>query len=167
MIHAGLPAPALLRLRLRAQLAAVGFRRVAQQIRQGVLTTITTELTILRSVSPSKDSLEDEVMIDPVMLQEFAARHRQLVNLLCAAARDQITSSREKEYSDLRRWMRDHYDHLRPILIPRDSTPAFKQEPDTFEILFLAEKLYTQINSDTIIYNIMRSRAILEDRLEG
>jgi hypothetical protein len=179
MIRIGLPAPALLRLRLRAQLAA---NRAARQFQAWRVSaqTASSSLYALLLRRRGTDRAQSETRSAPVALTpqlqaEFSKRYDDLIDLLCWASKDGVHEGRDARYAQLRDWFLRHYEPIRPKLLPlleavpeEDCVPAGPQERtprDALESLYLPSDICLVIHSDTVISRIMRTRAAM-DRLQ-
>jgi len=112
-------------------------------------------------------------------MPEFEQQYQELVDLLCWSAKDGVHDSRDTRYAELRAWFLDHYEPLRPALLPHlriEPEDVALVEPggiaprDAFESLFLPTDVDALINSDTIICRIMRTRCAvdaLHDQLDA
>jgi len=175
MIRIGLPVPTVLRLRLRAQIAAERVARTAQSIRQGVLAVVRTDLILIRRLSlvrVRRSRVVARPAADPAALMpEFERQYQELVDLLCWSAKDGVHDRRDARYAELRAWFLVNYDPLRPALLPHlqivqeDLVPAEPGEVaprDAFESLFLSASVDALIHSDTVIFRIMRTRCAVD-----
>jgi len=174
MIRVGLPTPMLLRLRLRAHLAANRLSRQTQDIRTGVLATINNDLAVIRRIprllTRHAESVTQTEDIG-AMLEEFDNQYQNLVDLLCWSAKDGVHTSQAARYHELRQWFIEHYESVRPVLIeqlktePDDFVPVgngARRSRDAFESLFLPEHVESIINSENVITRIMRTRTALD-----
>jgi hypothetical protein len=180
MIRIGLPAPALLRLRLRAQLAANRAARQFQAWRLNAQTTGSSLYALLLRLQPTNkaqsETIAPPVALTPRLQAEFSERYDDLIDLLCWASKDGIHDGRDARYAELRDWFLRHYEPLRPKLLPlleavpeEDCVPASASERiprDAFESLYLPSDICLVINSDTVISRIMRTRAAMDRLLE-
>lgn len=175
MIRLGQPVPTLLRLRLRAHVAASQVARQTQSFKTGVITTVHKDLDVLRRAShivPRRTgAVLREAADNPAVFQAFKERYDCLVDLLCWAAKERVPSEQDEGYADIRMWLIEHYEMVRPALLshlatdPSDTQPGADGEPaprDAFESLFLPASLDSIIHSDTVIDRIIRTRAALD-----
>lgn len=184
MIRPGLPVPTLLRLRLQVQLTSNRVARSTRKLRQEVQTIIHNDLAALRNVPrllplPFQKARVElasvPAVLSPVemlaLMQDFDAHFQQLVDLFCWAAKDGIHDDRDERYAALRTWFLANYEPLRPRLLehleiqPDDlivaeagGTPS----RDAFESLFLPTNVDAIINSESVIYRIMRTRCAVD-----
>jgi hypothetical protein len=179
MIRIGLPAPTLMRLRLRAQITANRVARRAETIRQGVLTTLHNDLAALQRIPQAllwRPAAKTPTAADPyTLMQEFEDHFQGLVDLLCWSAKDGIHDRRDARYAELRDWFIRNYDAIRPALLfhlqgePEDLLLTEEGGPaprDAFESLFLPRNVDAIINSETVICRIMRTRCALDSYRE-
>lgn len=177
MIRIGLPAPMMLRLRLRSQITANRMARQTRYVRQGILTTAANHLVGLRRLpdlwvrKPRTESAADR----KELLMEFETRYQSLVDLLCWAAKDGVHAHRDERYAELRGWFLVHYETIRPALAhhleteEEDILPVEEGTPiprDAFESLFLPANVDAIIHSETVISRIMRTRCALDSYRE-
>lgn len=172
MIRIGLPPPMLLRLRLRAQIAANQMSRRARAAREGVLIFYRNRLATLYGLSRVFTRRPVAIAADPVaLLPEFEIRYQSLVDLLCWAAKDGVHDDRDARYAELRAWFLENYAPMRSALLrhletePDDCAPVAPGAPaprDAFESLFLPDSVEALIHSETIISRIMRTRCALD-----
>ncbi len=171
MIRIGLPAPAFLRLRLRAQLAASRAARQFQAWRQNAQTAGGSLHALLLRLRTTDRAQSEALTLTPRLQAEFSERYDDLIDLLCWASKDGVHEGRDARYAQLRDWFMRHYEPVRPKLLPlleavpeEDCTPAAPGERtprDAFESLYLPSDICLVINSDTVISRIMRTRAAM------
>lgn len=168
MIRIGLPAPVVLRLRLRAHIALSQIARQTERIQRG----IRGALWLDRETARQRARMRRVIAISrSTLFKEFEDRYDQLVALLCWAAKDGIHDGRDARYAELRAWFLRNYPRLQPALTyflesePEDRVPAKEGEPiprDAFESLFLPSDVDALINSETVISRIRRTRNAID-----
>lgn len=184
MIRPGLPVPVLLRLRLQVQLTTDRVARSARKLRQEVQTIIYNDLAVPRLLTLPFQRARVETSAAPVvsapvlsqlelqtLMQEFDKHFQKLVDLFCWAAKDGIHDNRDERYASLRSWFIANYEPVRPRLLehleiaPEDlilAEPGGTPPRDAFESLFLPTNVDAIINSETVIYRIMRTRCAVD-----
>jgi len=174
MIRLGLPMPSMLRLRLRAQLAAGHLNRRVDGIRQEVLASVRDDAAALRRAWAAARTgiaiCARRLCPARTVPLEFDARYQDLVDLLCWSAKEGAHDGRDARYSQLRAWFLSHYDAVRPALSrylvadPEDAAVSHgpRRARDAFESLFLPDDVAAIINSETVISRISRTRSALD-----
>ncbi len=174
MIRVGLPAPALLRLRIRAQLAVAGFNRQASELRQ----TVNRGTAAVKSIVsiPFRLTRSENSPPPDVALNQFEERYQNLIDLLCWSAKDGVKMEGIERYHRLKAWFAENYDSVRPKVVrylcdvddcaftnPMNSA----NDRDAFESLFLRDDLGELINSEDVISCIQRTRSALDSYRES
>lgn len=95
--------------------------------------------------------------------REFVKRYEEFTDLLCVAAKDGVTESRENGYAELRRWFLENYPRVSPRLYPFlvrsgacvesavvmvDPSSGRRRPLDGFEIVFLSSTLEELLRRD-------------------
>jgi hypothetical protein len=167
MIRVGLPAPAFLRFRIRAQLAGAALNRQAGEIRQ-VFSRRAEALRCIVRVRVNRNGL-DQTNSPEAVLNQFEERYQSLIDLLCWSAKDGVKSEAIERYQRLRDWFLENYDSVRPVVtrhleeVPEYASPYNEiGKRDAFECLFLQENLHELINSDSVIPFIQTTRCALD-----
>lgn len=174
MIRVGLPAPMILRLRLRAHLSANRAARRAEAVREDVVTSFSSNLAVLRRLPLRltrrlREELTDAPAVHEDVMQ-FGEQYQELVNLLCDVARYGVREEDSARFNEIRDWLIENYDMHRPALLshlkvePDDLVPVGdgRRARDAFESLFLPRSVDAVINSENVILRIMRTRCALD-----
>ncbi len=97
------------------------------------------------------------------LLRAFDDRYEQFVDLICWAAQSSSVSPREAYFSELRRWMRENYSHLRSQLQVSWSEPRSSRHHDPFESLLSFERLEDVLTAESSIGDMMLCRKALDE----
>jgi hypothetical protein len=170
MIRVGLPSPLLLRLRLRAHLAATHAARTAHAIRVSIGEHVEAFVGTIRVERAHRAEITATEPVAPpisALLADFAQHYERLVDLLCFSAQGIVYGDANGRLADLRAWFRENYAAVRPVLRPyiyssSGAADGLKDVRDDFERLFFADNVSDMINSDTLIPVIERTRAALD-----
>ncbi len=163
MIHVGLPVPTFVRLHIRAQIALQQATRNVNQIRFSI--RLANSRLLERAASAlAPRRVARRPANSEVTVNEFVVRYDDLIDLLCWAANEGVKDQHRVKYANLRAWFVDHYEHVRPELLP-----YMPQEPDRaralcdpFESLFIPVSLDAVVNSDSVIDHIQTTRNAVE-----
>jgi len=162
--------PNMLRLRIRAHLAASQAARQVNGFRQDVLRRLSHDTVpcrhftkvIARGASRGVPAEIDQ----EVTMKQFEAHYQRLIDLLCWSAKDGVAPDKQARYTELREWFFKHYATMRPWLTPfmdpADAAPGAEAPRDSFEHLFWSPNLETVINSHEMIQHIIQTRTAVE-----
>jgi hypothetical protein len=100
-------------------------------------------------------------------MDEFEKHFDDLVDLLCWSAKEGDHEGRDEQYASIRQWFLRNYEPMRPVLLKHLSVeaedlvasgPGQAIPRDAFESLFLPSNVDLNINSETVIFRIIRTR---------
>jgi hypothetical protein len=147
VIRVAYPVPPVRQFRLRLELATRRTRRAIEQ-RSAPHT--------LREGDALHSRWREDIRLWRASYNEFEDRYDRLVGLLCLAAHEGITPSREDAYREQRLWFLQNYASVKRELgrylcsDPSDTTPGLwgRRPCDAYEALFLPGSLEGMLAAD-------------------
>ena len=170
MIRIGLPPPMLPRLRLHWHVARNTIEQYYSAFRAGTLRHIHATRALWAGATVAIVSRIGSLRTRRVpleaqkqgRLERFEAVYEQLSDLICWAAKEEVTPEREAEYAHLRLSVRELYQPLRATLRPFWQTEDMESDYDPFEELFLPHDLNEVVDSMGGIMAISMAREAFE-----
>ncbi len=170
MIRIGLPPPMLPRLRLHWHVTRNYFEQCYSAFHAGVVRHVQAARTFWQGAGVAVLSRVGSLRTRRLPLdtqkqgrvERFEAVYERLSDLICWAAKEEVTPEREAEYALLRLSVRELYQPLRAGLRSYWKTEDMESDYDPFEELFLPETLDEIVFSLGGIYAITLARDAFE-----
>lgn len=144
--------------------AGTVFMRQTMVLKAGILRALSVTQVLWKRLAGAKDVFRLRARARQRQRAQFNIFEEQydgLIDVLCAAAHEGVTSKREGVYREVRVWMLKHYPAIASRIRSHWQADG-EVGVDPFRPLFIHASLEDAVNAETGIEDIMRSRTALE-----